>query len=136
MSPLILCPAQDHLDPDDLDAICAFNYHISKSMTRDAFEGLQHAFPTRVQNIQSLYETQCQIAELSGLKPEYSDCCVKICCCFTGPYKNLVHCPFPNCQEPQYDSSGKPRMRFQHLPFGPRLQAMFLNEDIIKLLDY
>ena len=27
-------------------------------------------------------------------------------------------------------------MRFQHLPVGPRLQAMFLNEDVIKLLDY
>ena len=27
-------------------------------------------------------------------------------------------------------------MRFQHLPIGPRLQALFLNEDIIKLLDY
>ena len=27
-------------------------------------------------------------------------------------------------------------MQFQHLPFGPRLQALFLNEDIIELLDY
>ena len=27
-------------------------------------------------------------------------------------------------------------MRFQHLPVGPRLQAMFLNDDLIKLLDY
>ena len=27
-------------------------------------------------------------------------------------------------------------MQFQHLPIGPRLQAMFLNKDMIKLLDY
>ena len=133
---LILCSAQEQLDPDDLDAICAFNYHITKSTTRDAFESLRHAFPTQVQNVKSLYETQRRIAELSGLKPEYSDCCVKICCCFTGSYENMDRCPFPDCREPRYDSSGKPRMRFQHLPVGPRLKALFLNEDIIKFLDY
>ena len=133
---LIPHPAQEELDPDDLDTICAFNYHITKSTTRDAFESLRHAFPTRVQNVKSLYETQRRIAELSGLRPEYSDCCIKICCCFTGSYEKLDHCPFPDCQEPRYDGSGKPRMRFQYLPTAPRLQAMFLNEDIIKLLDY
>jgi len=133
---LITNSAQEHLDPDDLDTICAFNYHITKSMTRDAFESLRHAFPTWVQNIKSLFETQRRVAELSGLKAEYSDCCPKICCCFTGSYKDLDHCPFPDCQEPRYDEFGKPRMQFQHLPVGPRLQAMFLNNDIIKLLDY
>ena len=133
---LILCSAQEQLDPDDLDTICAFNYHITKSTTRDAFESLRHAFPTRVQNVKSLYETQRRIAELSGLKPEYSDLCVKNCCCFTGPYEKLDRCPFPDCQQPRYDSSGKPRMRFQHLPVKPRLEALFLNEEIIKLLDY
>ena len=133
---LISCSVQEHLDPGDLDTICAFNYHITKSTTRDAFESLRHTFPTRVQNVQSLYETQRRIAELSGLKPEYSDCCIKICCCFTGSYEKLDRCPFPECQEPRYDKSGNPRMRFQHLPVGPRLQAMFLNKDIIKLLDY
>ena len=131
-----LCLAQEHLDPDDLDAICAFNYHITKSTTRDAFESLRHAFPTRVQNIPSLFKTQKRVAEISGLKAEYSDCCPKICCCYTGSYENLDRCPFPDCQEPRYDGSGKPRMQFQHLPVGPRLQAMFLNEDIIKLLNY
>lgn len=105
-------------------------------MTRDAFEGLWHAFPTQVQNIPSLFETQRRVAEISGLKAEYSDCCPKICCCFTGPYENLNFCPFPDCREPRYDESGKPRMQFQHLPIIPRLQAMFLNRDVIQLLDY
>ena len=127
---------QDELDPDDFDTICAFNYHISKSTTRDGFESMRFAFPNRVPNVKSLYRTQQRIAELSGLKPEYSDCCVKICCCFTGSYETLNRCPFPDCQEPRYDESGKPRMQFQHLPVGPRLKAMFLNEDIVKLLDY
>lgn len=128
--------AQEQLDPGDLDTICAFNYHITKSTTRDAFESLRHAFPTQMQGMKSLFETQRRIAELSGLKAEYSDCCPRICCCFTGSYENLDRCPFPDCQEPRYDTFGKPRMRFQHLPVGPRLQAMFLNDEIIKLLDY
>jgi hypothetical protein len=129
-------PAQEQLDPKDLDAICAFNYHILKSTTRDAFEGLRHAFPTQVNEIPSLFQTQRRIAELSGLKAEYSDCCPRICCCFEGPYENLDHCPFPDCQEPRYNQNGRPRMQFQHLPVGPRLQAMFLNETMVKLLGY
>ena len=133
---LILCSAQEHLDPDDLDSICAFNHHILKSTTRDAFDGLRHTFPTRVLNVKSLYETQWRIAGLSSLKPEFSDCCVKICCCFTGSYENLDRCPFPDCREPQYDASSKLRMQFQHLPITPWLQAMFLNNDLIDLLDY
>jgi len=128
--------AQETLDPDDLDTICAFNYHISNSMMREAFKSLRHAFPTQVQNVKSLFETQRRIAVLSGLTAEYSDCCPKICCCFTGPYEKLDRCPFPDCREPRYDETGKPRMRFQHLPVGPRLRAMFLNEHMIKLLDY
>jgi hypothetical protein len=124
------------MDPDDRRAISAFNFHITKSTTRGAFESLRHAFPIELPNMQSLYETQRRIAELSGLKPEYSDCCVKICCCFTDSYEKLDRCPFPTCQEPRYNKSGKPRMQFQHLPVGPRLQAMFLNEDTIKLMDY
>ena len=27
-------------------------------------------------------------------------------------------------------------MQFQHLPIGPRLQTMYLNQDLIKLMDY
>ena len=94
---LTVSTAQRHLDPDNLDAICTFNYHITKSMTRDTFEGLRHAFPTQLQNIPSLFETQWHVAEISGLKAEYSDCCPKICCCFTSPYENLKFCPFPDC---------------------------------------
>ena len=107
-----------------------------KSTTRDAFETSRHAYPMRVQNVPSLFETQQRIAGLSGLKAEYSDCCPKICCCFTGSYEKLDRCPFPDCQEPRYDKSGKPRMQFQHLPIGPRLQAMFSNNDLAKSMDY
>jgi hypothetical protein len=114
-------PAQEQLDQKDLETICAFNYHILKSTTRDAFEGLRHAFPAQVNEIPSLFQTQRRIAELSGLKAEYSDCCPRICCCFEGPYENLDRCPFPDCQEPRYDQIGTPRMQFQHLPVGPRL---------------
>lgn len=84
-------------------------------------------------DLRSLYETKKRIGELSGIFPEYSDCCIKICCCFTGQYEKLDRCPFP---EPRYNSSGKPRFRFQHLPVGPQLQALFRNEDTANLLHY
>ena len=124
------------MDPYDLNVIGAFNFHITHSLTRDAFGGLRYAFPKQAPDVPSLWATQRRIAEISGLHPEYSDCCVKNCCCFAGPYEDLDHCPFPECNEPRYDEYGQPRMRFQHLPIVPRLQAMFLNDDTIKLLDY
>ena len=59
-----------------------------------------------------------------------------MCCCFTGKYETLDHCPFPDCHEPRYDASGKPRFQFQHLPVTPRLQALFRNKDTTNLLHY
>ena len=134
MSFPIFCSAQEHLDTDNLDAICAFNYHMSMSTTREAFESSRYAYPTRIQHVLSLFQTQRRIANLSGLKEEYSDCCRNVCCCFTGSYKDLDRCSF--CQEPRYNKAGNPQKRFQHLPIGPRLQAMFTNNDLIELMDY
>lgn len=59
-----------------------------------------------------------------------------MCCCFTGKYETLDHCPFPDCHEPRYDASGKPRFQFQHLPVTPQLQALFRNKDTTNLLHY
>jgi len=128
--------AQRELDPNDLDDISAFNIHITHSTTEACFEDLRHSFPHHMGDLHSLYETQKRMAQLSGLYPEYSDCCIKICCCFTGKYKTLDHCPFPDCQEPCYNASGKPRFRFQHLPIGPWLGALFRNEETANFLHY
>jgi len=129
-------PAQRPLDLNDLDDISAFNIHVIHSTTEACFEDLRNSYPHRTDDPRSLYETQKKIAQLSGLYPEYSDCCVKICCCFTGKYEKLDRCPFPDCREPRYDASGKPRFRFQHLPVGPRLGALFRNKDMADLLRY
>jgi hypothetical protein len=123
---LILCSAQEYLDLDDLNIIGAFNFHITNLLTKDSFEGLQHAFPTRV-------PTYHRCTRCNGELP--NSCCVRVCCCFTGSYKNLDHCPFPNCKEPWYDASGQLWRWFQHLPVVPQVQALFLNEDTIELLD-
>lgn len=128
--------AQNQLDLNDLDDISAFNIHVVHSTTEACFEDLRHSYSHRMSDPRSLYETQKRIAQLSGLYPEYSDCCVKVCCCFTGKYEALDRCPFPDCQEPHYDLSGKPRFRFQHLPVGPRLQALFRNSETTNLLRY
>ena len=93
-------PAQMQLDKHDMDTICAFNYHITKSTTRDTFDSLQYPFPIQIQDMKLLFQAQARIAKLSGLRPEFSDCCPKICCCYTGAYASLDRCPFPTCQKP------------------------------------
>ena len=129
-------PAQRQLDPEDLNDISAFNIHVTHSTTEACFEDVRSSLSHRTSDPHSLYETQKRIAQLSGLYPEYSDCCINICCCFTGKYERLDRCPFTDCQEPRYDAAGKPRLRFQHLPVGPRLQALFRNKDTANLLRY
>lgn len=73
---------------------------------------------------------------LSGLEPVYYDCCVNSCCCFTGPFSKLKSCPYPDCHEPRFDSSGKPRKRFSYLPFTDRLIELFLSKERADRLDY
>ena len=74
-----------------------------------------------------------------GSKPsrfdfEIYDCCANTCMCFTGEFRNASVCPL--CNELRYDQRRKARNRFRYMPIIPRLQAMFRDPNVIKLLLY
>ena len=127
--------ARASLNEAELKDIRAFNYFVTQGTTREAYEALQFAFP-ELEDISSIYLSQKTAARLSGLRPEYVDCCVNSCCCYTGKYETLDRCPFPDCNEPRYDENEQPRKRFQYLPIIPCLIALFLNKATMDKMNY
>lgn len=123
------------LNEAELKDIRAFNYFVTQGTTQEAYEALRSAFP-ELEDISSLYIAQKTVVKLSGLSPKYVDCCLNSCCCYTGKYKMLDRCPFPDCNEPRYDESGQPRKRFQYLPIIPRLIALFLDKSMAEKISY
>ncbi|KAJ6448812.1 hypothetical protein C8R45DRAFT_768387, partial [Mycena sanguinolenta] len=98
-----------------------------------AYAKMRRAFP-QLHNLPSLSHLQPEINFISGLKPERYDCCKESCCCFVGVYANLDKCPY--CEQPRYDSRGRPRATFLYLPLIPRLQALFGDKHMCEELLY
>ncbi|KZV97728.1 hypothetical protein EXIGLDRAFT_595860, partial [Exidia glandulosa HHB12029] len=73
----------------------------------------------------SVAHERTRVAQLSHIKSEKYDCCIKSCCCFTGDYADLDQCPF--CKASRYTASGAPRKQFSYLPVGPRLVGIYAN---------
>ena len=83
-------------------------------------------------DLHSEYIAERILERASELRPEIYDCCVGSCVCFTGEFENDTTCPI--CEEPRYDQRKKARNRFRYIPIIPRLQAMFKDPKLIKLL--
>ena len=127
--------ARASLNEAELKDVRAFNYFVTQGTTREAYEALRSAFP-ELEDISSIYLAQRTVAQLSGLSPKYVDCCVNSCCCYTGKYKMLQRCPFPDCNQPRYDENEQPRKQFQYLPIVPRLIALFLDKATAERMNY
>ena len=123
------------MNETELKDIRAFNYFVTQGTTREAYDALRTAFP-ELDDISSIYVAQRTAAELSGLRPKHVDCCVNSCCCYTGKHEGLDRCPFPDCNEPRRDESGRPRKMFQYLPIIPRLLALCLDKTTAAKMQY
>lgn len=103
------------------------------NMPVTAFNQMRWAFQKEM-DISSLYIITHRLAVLSRVEPVWSDCCVNSCMAYTGKYRYHTKCPV--CSEKRFTASHQPRRMFCYLPFIPRLQKFFLNEEIIEELLY
>ena len=71
---------------------------------------------------------------LSGVEPVHYQCCINSCCCFLGPYAELVRCPY--CKESRFTECGKPRQNFFYFPLIPRLVNLYRNPAVAETLQY
>ncbi|KAG9083127.1 hypothetical protein FRC06_004689, partial [Ceratobasidium sp. 370] len=67
---------------------------------------------------------------LSNLESIAYDCCIDSCMCYLGKYEDLDRCPF--CNNPRYNTAGKPRRTFQYVPLIPQLSGLFQSPQSIK----
>ncbi|KIJ64978.1 hypothetical protein HYDPIDRAFT_57818, partial [Hydnomerulius pinastri MD-312] len=120
------------LSDDDLAILRIFALKVHSHMTAKTFEKLPYAFPTAPPPSWNI--TQSRVAALSGVEPVLYNCCVNSCCCYIGPNAEYDNCPY--CNEPRYDTNGKPRQHYTYVPLIPRLVAMFQNKDMSEKMQY
>jgi hypothetical protein len=121
------------LSDEDLDNIRAFKLRMVSNMPRIAFEQMRFAFKHKLK-IHSLYVITHRMAILSGIEPQWFDCCVKSCIAYTGKHQELEECP--DCSERRRNPRNEPRRLFCYIPFIPRLQDYFANEKTLTELLY
>ncbi|TFK82224.1 hypothetical protein K466DRAFT_578255 [Polyporus arcularius HHB13444] len=81
-----------------------------------------------------------QVSKLTGITPVRTDMCENSCIAYTGPFANLLACPYKKCSKPRYDSvefeRGRrvPRRTFLSFPIGPQIQAMWSSPENARLM--
>ena len=110
-----------------------FGLLLSGHLSRHVHNSIRILFGRRL-DLDSMYKLYKRIANLAPIHKEQYDCCVNSCCCYTGKLTELVVCP--HCKESRFDDLGRPRQIFRYIPLAPRLQALFLNSDMVATLDY
>jgi len=121
------------LSDEDRDNISAFKLRMVSNMPRVAFEQMRFAFKHKL-NIHSLYVITHRMTILSGIEPQWFDCCINSCIAYTGSYQDLDKCP--DCSETRRNSRNEPRRSFCYIPIIPRLQNYFANEKSLTELQY
>ncbi|RXW22118.1 hypothetical protein EST38_g3746 [Candolleomyces aberdarensis] len=111
----------EEITDEEIAYLRHFALKIDTHMSDETFEKLEFAFPESP--FQSYKLTKARAEFLAQFKPVPYDCCVASCCCFVGPHAELDTCPY--CQEPCFDSQGRPRKQFTYVPMSPRLKAFY-----------
>ena len=125
----------NNLSEVDLSTIRAYNYKVNVNLGDRSFKKLSLVFPgPPIGALPSLACIRRRIAFLSSIEPVDYDCCIKSCCCFTGPFATQTTCPY--CGESQYTASGSSQKIFQYIPLAPHLCALYADVDTAKILRY
>lgn len=107
--------------------VLAYNKH------REVLEGATGV------SILSLYLVRKLAKSLTGFHPDKIDMCPSSCIAYTGPYKDLTHCPYKLgsgqiCGKPQYRDHCKPIAQVTVLPVMDTIRAFFANADTSRLI--
>ncbi|RXW14195.1 hypothetical protein EST38_g11658 [Candolleomyces aberdarensis] len=120
------------LRESNMDLLRAYNLKLEDNLTDATYAHLSRAFPKH--QIASLKATRKRVEYLAQFQPQPYDCCINTCVYYTSPNEALDKCRF--CGEPRYNSSGKPRKRFNYIPLTPRLAALYQDREMVKQMSY
>ncbi|KAL1738366.1 hypothetical protein HDZ31DRAFT_78422, partial [Schizophyllum fasciatum] len=111
----------------------------------DEYNGARRAYLRRHPNseVLSFHAVKKLVCELSGIVEVKRDMCDNSCIGFTGPYRNLEHCPY--CGESRYEPAAargkgsrtkRPRKQFTTILLGPQIQAQRRGPETSRLMQY
>ncbi|TFK45218.1 hypothetical protein OE88DRAFT_1640219, partial [Heliocybe sulcata] len=120
------------LTDEDRDNIRAFKLRMVSKMSRESFDLMRITFSHKL-SISSEWIMLHRLTLLTGIEPEWYDCCINSCICYTGKYSVLDTCHY--CHEARYQGDN-PRRRFCYFPLIPRFQAYFQSEKTVRTLLY
>ena len=139
-------PQEDQFSPsDDQDLHLSIDFYISsldhaqsqKAYTKSRENILKH-FPGS--NMLSYDQVKRRVSNLSGIVTWKHDMCFNSCVGFTGPFSDLVDCPY--CHEPRYNQHELvkkekiPRKVFTTFALGPQIQARWRNPQTAQKMSY
>ncbi|KAG8795204.1 hypothetical protein FRC12_017116 [Ceratobasidium sp. 428] len=119
---------EEDRDSIKMVAIQQFGHNLQRNHKR-----IRYSFGEKVRLL-TLRRHGTRIAELSGTKPVYLDCCIDSCHAYTGKYADETE--FSQCGNPRYDSKGRTRQTFQYIPITGRCPAFFNNPELMEILLY
>ncbi|KAI0628284.1 hypothetical protein C8Q77DRAFT_1038401, partial [Trametes polyzona] len=121
------------LTENERDNIRVFRLRFLANISRRAYNEMRRSFAHKIK-LNSDWVVLYRVARLSGVRPQWIQCCVNSCLCYLGEFEHAMKCP--ECSEQRYTDTGHPRRYFCYIPLIPRLQAYFQSIDLIRLLQY
>ena len=132
-SPIRISKVHATLSEEDLDNVKMFFLRIKGHLSHELHELFCMLFSHRM-ILDTIYQLHQRILKLSRVSEVSLDACINSCCCFTGALSSLDICP--HCQQPRFDSAGKPQQRFRYLPLEPRIKSLFLSPSTSNQMKY
>lgn len=83
----------DILSEQDRDNIRVFKLCMMSNMPRAAFNQMWQAFQHKI-TLDSEWVVMCRITILTGIQPEWHDCCINSCITYTSKYIYHISCPY------------------------------------------
>nr|GAT43162.1 predicted protein [Mycena chlorophos] len=122
------------LTEQDRDNIRLFVLKMISNMPRFVFNLLRESFSHKM-DLDSKWVIAHQIAIMSGVQPEWYDCCLNSCMAYTGEYSELDECL--DCATSRWrEDNGESQRKFCYIPLIPRLQGYFSNPERVEELLY
>nr|GAT46989.1 predicted protein [Mycena chlorophos] len=121
------------LDEQTRDNLRAILLKVYGNVPRAKFNMMRGAFVHKM-IIDSEYVILRQLSLLVGSCAVWYDCCINTCMAYTGPDTEADDCRY--CHEARFKRNGKPRRTWCYFRLIPRLQALFQDPEIVKLLRY
>lgn len=117
----------------DMSNIKMMSIRLCGHISRANYDRIRLSFRTQLK-LYTLAKLETRLASLTSVSSVSQDRCRINCLAFTGRYKDDDYCR--RCRRPRYNLDGKPAAQYDYIPLANRLQALYLDPEMAKLMRY